>query len=195
MSEARVGLVLAGVALIISLLTAGVPFYYQFLRAKHQLRVAIVKWGYADSKLSVAAAFINQGNKDEILLNVKPIVSADKAKLEWQTTIEEIDWLRGVGNESFIIPAGAVVIRRTEVQISDANLPFLEVDDKGRKAKKTDVGIHILYLARDAEVVDKTFYFASIRTVAFPKELSTESGAAGHVHSRTEPRTMDLLKY
>jgi hypothetical protein len=191
-TEARFALLVSFAAFAVSFLA----FYYQYLRTYHHLSAAILKWNYSESTLSVSVAFVNYGNKDEIVLDSRPIVAADKNKPEWQTksTDASADWLVGVGKDSFVIPAGAVIVKRVEIDIADKDLPFVEINEP-QKAKKTDVGVRFLYLGRNAEVMEKVAFFASIKAAPLPNGLASGGDATGYVHSRTNPLSFELLKY
>jgi hypothetical protein len=182
-------------ALIISLLAlvlSGSGFYYQYLRGYHHLSVAILQWTYDDDDLSVSLAFVNYGNKDEVVLNARPIVAADKSKPQWETTRVERDWLWGAGEDSFIIPAGAVVVKRVDLKIAGAKLPSVESNDVP-KDRQTDVGLLIFYLGRNAEFLQKTEFFAHLRIITTHPEMF--GGGFGFARSRIDPRSFDLLKY
>jgi hypothetical protein len=192
----RYALWIAVVSLLVAIFGAVVPWYYQYLRVTHHVDVIALKFSYEQENLAVSVAFVNRGNKDEVIADIHAIVSADRTKGSWNSQIHEDDWssLR-VGANSFLVPAGAVVVRRAEITIAPANLPFREEAGpplSNGPDKVTDVGIHVLYLGREG-LEEKTFFFGRVFDRPAPKEWS-EQMRGGYVHSRIDPKLLELLR-
>src|SRR5919108_518251 len=124
MSEGRLGLILAFLSLLVSSLAFSLPFYYEFLRERHDLRLSMLGYNYNRGFITVSVAFLNRGTGDEVILDWSPI-AGETTDTTHYTTKGRGDLLNPYGDAQFVIHRGDAVVKRMEWPIKQDDLPGL----------------------------------------------------------------------
>jgi hypothetical protein len=200
MSEGRLGLLVAILSLLVSGAAFVLPFYYQFLRERHDLGISILGYGYDTKTLSVSAAFVNRGTEDEVILDWLLTVAENPGStynfMSPRGDLNDISRLSNpYGASHFIVHHGEAVVKRLDWAIARERLPGLpNHDESTRRGKKTHVGLRIHFLGKTGQLAEKVFYFGAVTENDIPGMLSDGGTATGTIIGPINPKSVDLLK-